>query len=405
MYDDVFKEQKQFGIIETANETGNSGETHYLPHHAVIKEQKQTSKVRIVFDASSKVKGPSLNDCLHKGPQLTPLLFDILLRFRSFAVALTADIEKAFLQISIADDDRDYLRFLWFDDVFQDEPKIVRNRFARVVFGVNSSPFLLNGTIRKHANNYLDIDPEFVEKVTKSFYVDDCISGENSIETQTESTLEKILGITWDENPDTLNFDLKEIIETACSNIPTKRNILSTLSSFYDPLGLIQPIIISLKILFQDICKIKVDWDTEIPSDLKERWFSLINSLKHARLNYDEMMTLLLEIELIVNNRPITYVYPNELQECLTPNHLLFSRRLESKSLSNHNSPLTITDPGNYFPQIDNLLEQFWTRWRQEYLTELRVQHRNDSTKGQSIALNDVVLVHDDKLPRSLVRL
>ena len=73
---------------------------------------------------------------------------------------------------------------------------------------------------------------------------------------------------------------------------------------------------------------------------------------------------LLLEIELIVNNRPITYVYPNELQECLTPNHLLFSRRLESKSLSNHDSLLTITDPGNYFPQINNLLEQFWTRWR-----------------------------------------
>ena len=54
---------------------------------------------------------------------------------------------------------------------------------------------------------------------------------------------------------------------------------------------------------------------------------------------------------------------------------------------------------------LTKLLEQFWTRWRQEYLTELRVQHRNDSTKGQSIALNDVVLVHDDKLPRSLWRI
>ena len=93
MYDDVFKEKKQFGIIEPANETGNSGETHYLPHHAVIKENKQTSKVCTVFEASSKVSGPSLNDCLRKGPQLTPLLFDILLRFRSFAVALTADID------------------------------------------------------------------------------------------------------------------------------------------------------------------------------------------------------------------------------------------------------------------------------------------------------------------------
>ena len=86
------------------------------------------------------------------------------------------------MQISIADDDRDYLQFLWFDDIFEEEPKIVRSRFARVVFGVNSPPFLLNGTIRKHANTYLDIDPEFVKKFTKSFYVDDCITGENSIE-------------------------------------------------------------------------------------------------------------------------------------------------------------------------------------------------------------------------------
>ena len=96
-----------------------------------------------------------------------------------------------------------------------------------------------------HLRKWRTNDPDLRQKIN---------SVEN-IETQTESTPEKILGITWDENPDTLNFDLKEIIETACSNIPTKRNIRSTLSSFYDPLGLIQPIIISLKILFQDICK------------------------------------------------------------------------------------------------------------------------------------------------------
>ena len=63
---------------------------------------------------------------------------------------MTSDIEKAFLQISVDKSDRDYLRFLWFDNVFFEAPRIVRNRFARVVFGVTSSPFLLNGTIRKH---------------------------------------------------------------------------------------------------------------------------------------------------------------------------------------------------------------------------------------------------------------
>ena len=122
-----------------------------------------------------------MNECLYKGPQLTPLVFDILLRFRAQVIALTADIEKAFHQISVDNDDRDYLRFLWLDNIFSDQPTITRNRFARVIFGVTSSPFCLNSTIRKHVNQYSD-DPEFVNKALKSFFVDDFISGGESVE-------------------------------------------------------------------------------------------------------------------------------------------------------------------------------------------------------------------------------
>ena len=150
-------EQKQNGIIGEVISPGKLGETHYIPHHPVIRDDKTTTKIRIVFDASARDNGPSLNDCLYKGPHLTPLLYDILLRFRSHVVALTSDIEKAFLQINVNENDRDYLRFLWFDNIFSDQPKIVRNRFARVVFGVTSSPFSLNGTIRKH-NQIYDFD-------------------------------------------------------------------------------------------------------------------------------------------------------------------------------------------------------------------------------------------------------
>jgi len=120
-YDDVFKEQMQTGIIEEAPELTKEGQFHYLPHHAVVRDDHETTKLRIVFDASAKaVDGPSLNDCLYKGPQLTPLIFDILLRFRTYFIALTADIEKAFLQISISPQHRDFVRFLWFEDVFAD---------------------------------------------------------------------------------------------------------------------------------------------------------------------------------------------------------------------------------------------------------------------------------------------
>ena len=105
----------------------------------------------------------------------------------------------------------------------------------------------------------------------------------------------------------------------------------------------------------------------------------------------------------IIDQSP-TFTQTN-YQNVWHPNHLLFSRRLESRSLSNHDTSLTVTNPTKYFPQINQLLEHFWNRWRQEYLTELRVQHRQESREGQSISLNDIVLVYDDKLPRSLWRI
>ena len=82
-YDNIFKQQFKTGIIEKVNEKGVVGETHYIPHHPVIRNDKTTTKVRIFFDASASSNGPILNSCLYKGPQLTPLMFDILLRFRS----------------------------------------------------------------------------------------------------------------------------------------------------------------------------------------------------------------------------------------------------------------------------------------------------------------------------------
>ena len=96
-YNDVFTEQLKQSIIEEAHEDCKVGECHYLPHHAVFREDKNTNKIRIVLNASARRHGPSLNDCLYKGPQLTPLIFVILHRFPKYPVALTSDIEKVFL--------------------------------------------------------------------------------------------------------------------------------------------------------------------------------------------------------------------------------------------------------------------------------------------------------------------
>ena len=143
---------------------------------------RDTIKVRVVYDASSKVFGPSLNDCLHIGPSLNPYLFDILLRFRVHEVVLTADIENVFLNIEIDPEHRDFLRFLWIDDLDKENPEVMVMRFARVVFGVSSSPFILNATIRHHLNTCLPVDSALARELLKSLYVDDYVSGDGDVD-------------------------------------------------------------------------------------------------------------------------------------------------------------------------------------------------------------------------------
>ena len=130
-YDDIIKDFLKEGIVKEANNIPEKGRVHYLPHRAVIRNDKETSKTRVVYDASSKVKNEaSLNDRLESGPCLLPLLFDILLRFRTGKIGLISDIKQAFLQIEISPEHRDYLRFLWYDDVYKSNPELIILRFA-----------------------------------------------------------------------------------------------------------------------------------------------------------------------------------------------------------------------------------------------------------------------------------
>ena len=171
-------------MVENVSAAGDSdiGRIHYLPHHEVIREDKQTTQLRVVFDASPKIVGPSLNECLHAGLSLFPLLVDIMLRFRVFRVALVEDLEKAFLNVSVLLDDRNVLRFLWLSDVHSDSTEIVVKKFTRLVFGVSPSPFLLNGTLEHHVKKYQDADPEFVQRFLSGLYVDDLSSGDESVD-------------------------------------------------------------------------------------------------------------------------------------------------------------------------------------------------------------------------------
>ena len=156
-YDQIFQDQINAGMIEEVSTEGLVGNVTYLPHKEALREESTTTKVRIVFDASAKLKNEvSLNDVLYTGPCLNPELYKLLLQFRIYPIAITADIEKTYLQINVEKKDRDYLRFLWFKNLFTDqETQICKYRFTRVIFGATCSQFLLNATVNNHIQKYV----------------------------------------------------------------------------------------------------------------------------------------------------------------------------------------------------------------------------------------------------------
>ncbi|GBL89094.1 hypothetical protein AVEN_255231-1 [Araneus ventricosus] len=114
--DDLLRQWRRDGIIKTIPEDEISKPGHYLPHRPVIKSSSTTNKIRPVFDASFKRSGyASLNECLSVGPSLSEQIPPLLLRFRTGAIGVIADIKQAFLQLSIRPADRDFLRLLWWN--------------------------------------------------------------------------------------------------------------------------------------------------------------------------------------------------------------------------------------------------------------------------------------------------
>ncbi|GFQ87771.1 uncharacterized protein TNCT_586741 [Trichonephila clavata] len=152
----------------------------YLPYHAVIRSDKTTSRLRIVFDGSAHEDGhSSLNQSLYTGPNLHPNVFELLLRFRKNPVAFTADVQSAFLQIELDLRDRDFTRFFWTDNL-NNSPYVLN--FPRVLFGAFSpSPYLLTATLKHLFRKYKEQYPHTFDLLNSSIYVDDLIWGINDV--------------------------------------------------------------------------------------------------------------------------------------------------------------------------------------------------------------------------------
>ena len=175
VYNDIIKEQESRGFIEKIDSSPPTGPVHYIPHHHVNKNSK-TTPIRIVYDCSCRLSDnhPSLNDCLEVGPSLVNDLCSILLRFRVHKIALSTDIEKAFLHVKLNASDQDFTRFLWLSDPDDAESDFDTYRFKVVLFGSASSPFMLVATLRLHLSKY---NSQVAHNMQQNLYVDNVISG------------------------------------------------------------------------------------------------------------------------------------------------------------------------------------------------------------------------------------
>ena len=174
-YDAIIQEQLAEGVIEKAPPVSQPQKEFYIPHKSVIRKSAETTKMRIVYDASARATpdSPSLNDCLYPGPALQNKLWDVLIQQRAYPVVLAGDIKKAFLQIRIHESERDALRFHWQTD---SDSEVQTFRFTRVLFGLAPSPFLLGGVLECHLDTWAEKYPEEVERLRRSFYVDDLLT-------------------------------------------------------------------------------------------------------------------------------------------------------------------------------------------------------------------------------------
>ena len=294
---------------------------YYLPMHAVFKQSSTSTKLRVVFDAScASSSGASLNNILAPGPTLHPNLDIILIRFRSYRVALSADVGKMYREVMLDPEDRQLHRFLWRPHPNQPVKSYCMNR---VTFGVTSSPYVAVRTLQQTAKDFSTEDSRASYHIHKSFYVDDLLAGADTAaeaaqlyhelrsillkggfqlkkwRSSSSEVLESIplelqellpqldlvdhhtagypktLGISWNCRSDVMAAQ----VQLPDCYVSTKRGIVSDTAKSFDVLGWMAPFIIRMKMLFQHLWKLKIDWDTPLDEDLTEQHVQWRNEL------------------------------------------------------------------------------------------------------------------------------
>lgn len=301
----------------------------YLPHHAVVKPDSTTTKVRVVFNASyPSTNGLSLNDILHTGPVLQNDLTILILNWRLYRYVFNGDIQRMYRQIRVHSDHTSFQRILLRktpNDPVQDY------ELQTVTFGVNCAPYLAIRTMMQLANDIQSDFPSAYNILKSSMYVDDALVGAHDISSAIQTRDELILALRsakfsmrkWTSNSkeilrdlppedllhsDFLDFDDCSLAKTlgirwnalsdefyfsttsfSADSLYTKRAVLSQISKLFDPAGWLAPVIVLAKILMQKIWMDKTEWDHEISVESLRLWktfqshYPFINQIRIPR--------------------------------------------------------------------------------------------------------------------------
>ncbi|XP_076302002.1 uncharacterized protein LOC143220171 [Lasioglossum baleicum] len=347
LYSDFISQYEELGHMTLVNPPSTEQPAHYLPHHGVLKPSSTTTKLRVVFNGSwSEASQQSLNDCLHAGPNLLPLLADVLLRWRKHKYVVTADIIKMYRQILVHPEDRNFQRILWRDNESEEVREYCLNT---VTYGLSCAPFLAVRTLHQLAEDEGSQYPIAARALRHDSYVDDILTGADTIHALKETALQlqqlckaggfilqkwasntaelrkvtiqlsqsqpsspldgqpesktwtdsihPALGLLWSPHDDSFRFTITD----TDAQPTTKRSVVSKAAQLFDPLGWLTPVIVRAKITIQSTWLLGIGWDDPLPAALDNDWRTFCAELK--------------QLEMVRLPRPLFQNFRNEQRE------------------------------------------------------------------------------------------
>ncbi|XP_041985115.1 uncharacterized protein LOC121737513 [Aricia agestis] len=316
-YNDVIRDYiDKYFLSPVVSDNADCVPAYYIPHHGVVREDKISTKLRVVLDASCRTtSGQSINDILHTGPNLQGDLFNIIINFRLFKIALSADCRQMFLNIGVHESDRRFQRIFYR---FSNDEPITVYQFNRVCFGLRSSPYHALRVVRQLIADEGDDFPAAALAASKSLFMDDIVCsvidtpraislceeliqlfkrGQFDLVKWTSNSKEvlahlsdshkaspdiefdksiphKVLGLRWDRSQDSFRFDVA-LPDAKC----TKRIMLSTIARLWDIMSFVAPTILYAKLLIKELWLAKCEWDDAPPKHIVAAWKQFCSEL------------------------------------------------------------------------------------------------------------------------------